>query len=185
MSVIVVAAMAVLAGTFTYECIGLASAIERLTDATYRSNALALQRPAVAKPPSSIPVVTSSVQSPSLTQDAFRPPAIDAVTDTEYSLDRRLVELLLEDQVRLMRSVRIVPVSTNGRTYPRLFGIGPDSLLRMLGFQNGDCLETINGFDLSTPERAMEAYARLRTADHLEVRVRRRGQTVTLHYDVS
>ena len=35
--------------------------------------------------------------------------------------------------------------------------------------ENGDRLQTINGFDMTSPEKALEAYARLRTADHLTV----------------
>ncbi len=36
----------------------------------------------------------------------------------------------------------------------------------------------------TSPERALEAYAHLRTADMLEARVRRRGRIVTLLYRV-
>jgi general secretion pathway protein C len=52
----------------------------------------------------------------------------------------------------------------------------------MLGFRDGDRLESINGFDLSTPEDVLTAYKWLRTADNLEARVRRDGKIVTLHY---
>ena len=51
----------------------------------------------------------------------------------------------------------------------------PDTLLGMLGMENGDRLQTINGFDMTSPEKALEAYARLRTADHLTVPVNRKG----------
>ena len=58
-----------------------------------------------------------------------------------------------------------------------LFGSGPpDSLLATLGLKSGDRLETINGFSVANPEQALQAYARLRTAEHLRVRVVRAGQ---------
>lgn len=166
-----------LVGAFTCECIGLTSAIDRLTEATGQANALALRRPSAPPPPRASAPVPPLEPSP-------RPllAAIVRESDTEYLLDRRLVDIVLEDQADLMRSVRVVPAFVNGRTYPRLFGIRPDSLLGLLGFHDGDYLESINGFDLSTPERALEAYARLRTADRLEARVERGGRNVTLSY---
>jgi hypothetical protein len=39
-----------------------------------------------------------------------------------------------------------------------LFGIRPDTLLGTLGLENGDRLQTINGFDMASPEKALEAY---------------------------
>lgn len=180
-------AMGVLAGTFTFESLGLAAAVERLTEATRQSNELALRRPpppvrasASALPPPPPP----PDPSPPLARAMPYPSAIVRESDTEFLVDRHLVDLVLEEQASLVRSVRVVPVFTNGRTYPKLLGVRPDSLLGMLGFRDGDCLESMNGFDLSTPERALEAYAHLRTADILEARVRRAGQSVTLVYRI-
>ena len=69
-----------------------------------------------------------------------------------------------------MRQARIVPEQENGKVVGiRLFGVRPDTLLGMLGMENGDRLQNINGFDMTSPEKALEAYARLRTADHLTV----------------
>jgi general secretion pathway protein C len=183
MSVIALLATGVLVGTFTYECIGLTNAIERLTEATRQSNAVTLQRPPIAPPARPAAAVPPLAPSPPVaTSLALVQPAIVRESDTRYLVDRRLLDLVLEDQASLMRSVRVVPATARGRTYPRLFGVRPDSLLGMLGFQEGDCLESINGFDLSTPERALEAYAWLRTADVLEAQVRRGGRIVTLLY---
>ena len=66
----------------------------------------------------------------------------------------------------------------------RMFGIRPDTLLGTLGLQNGDRLESINGFNMASPEKALEAYARLRTADHLTVQVNRRGANQNLDYNI-
>ena len=50
--------------------------------------------------------------------------------------------------------------------------------------ENGDRLQTINGFDMTSPEKALEAYARLRTADHLTVQVNRKGSNTNLDYNI-
>jgi general secretion pathway protein C len=62
--------------------------------------------------------------------------------------------------------------------------IRPDTLLGTLGLQNGDRLETINGFNMASPEKALEAYARLRTAGNLNVKVTRRGQPMSIDYRI-
>jgi general secretion pathway protein C len=50
--------------------------------------------------------------------------------------------------------------------------------------ENGDRLQTINGFDMTSPEKALEAYARLRTADHLTIQVNRKGSDQNIDYNI-
>lgn len=106
---------------------------------------------------------------------------IQKVSDTEFKVDRSVVDKVLENQAELMRSARIIPETKDGQVVGvRLFGIRPDTLLGSLGIQNGDRLETINGFSMSSPEKALEAYTRLRAADGLKLQVNRRGQPTTI-----
>ena len=60
----------------------------------------------------------------------------------------------------------------------------PPAMLGTLGLQNGDRLEKINGYDMASPEKALEAYARLRTAPSLSVQLTRRGAPVTLEIQI-
>jgi general secretion pathway protein C len=110
---------------------------------------------------------------------------IQKVRDGEYNVDRAVVEKILENQAELMKSARIVPEQENGKTVGiRLFGVRPDTLLGALGMENGDRLQTINGFEVASPEKALEAYARLRTADHLTITVNRRGTNQNLDFNI-
>lgn len=110
---------------------------------------------------------------------------IRKVSDTEFQIDRAVVDNILEHQAELMRTARIVPEQKDGKVVGiRLFGIRPETLLGKLGLQNGDRLEAINGFEMASPEKALEAYARLRTADSLSVKVTRRGNPVTIDFKI-
>lgn len=110
---------------------------------------------------------------------------IQKVSDNEFNVDRSVVDRILADQAELMRSARIVPEKKDGKVVGiRLFGIRQDTLLGTLGLQNGDRLETINGFDMASPEKALEAYARLRTANNLNVKINRRGQSQSIDYRI-
>ncbi len=107
------------------------------------------------------------------------------VSATEFNIDRGVVDKILENQADLMRQARIVPEMENGKTVGiKMYGIRPDTLLGTLGMENGDRLQTINGFDMASPEKALEAYARLRTADKLTVQVNRRGSNMNLDYNI-
>lgn len=111
---------------------------------------------------------------------------IEKVSDTEFNVDRAVVDNILENQAQLMRSARIVPEKgKDGKTVGiRLFGVRPDTLLGTLGLQNGDRLETINGFNMGNPEDALNAYARLRTANKLSVKVTRRGKPMNIDFNI-
>jgi general secretion pathway protein C len=110
---------------------------------------------------------------------------IQKISATEFKIERGVVDKILENTAALMTQVRIVPEKDGEKaTGIRLFGVKPDSLLGVLGMENGDKLQTINGFDMTNPEKALEAYARLRTADHLTVAVNRKGTATNLDYNI-
>ena len=66
----------------------------------------------------------------------------------------------------------------------KMYGIRRNSVLGRLGVQNGDMVRTMNGFDLTSPDTALEAYTRLSGADSLSLSVVRRGQPLTIDYSV-
>jgi general secretion pathway protein C len=110
---------------------------------------------------------------------------IHKVSDTEFNIERSVVDQILENQAEFMKSARIVPEKEDGKVVGiRLFGVRQDSLLGTLGLENGDRLQTINGFDMASPEKALEAYARLRTADRLTVTVNRKGKPMNIDFNI-
>ncbi len=110
---------------------------------------------------------------------------IHKVSETEFDVERGVVDSILENQAELMRSARIVPEKEGDKVVGiRLFGIRQDSLLGTLGLENGDRLSSINGFEMSDPQKALEAYSKLRTADHLTVAVNRRGKPMNIDFNI-
>jgi general secretion pathway protein C len=110
---------------------------------------------------------------------------IQRIGPNEFNVDRGVVDKILENQAELMRQARIVPEQENGKVVGiRLFGVRQDTLLGTLGMENGDRLEKINGFDMTSPEKALEAYARLRTADHLTISLNRKGSEQNMDYNI-
>jgi general secretion pathway protein C len=145
--------------------------------------------PGAANAPPPPPVAAPAPPPPGPGGPGSVPPeiakGIQRISANEFNIDRSVVDKVLENQADLMRNARIVPEQENGKTVGiRMFGIRPDTLLGVLGFENGDRIQSLNGFDIANPEKALEAYARLRTADHLTVSVNRRGSSMNVDYNI-
>ncbi|WP_437737492.1 type II secretion system protein GspC [Sorangium sp. So ce1335] len=106
---------------------------------------------------------------------------IRKVSDREFIVDRSAIELVLEKQGELMRSARIVPAREGERVIGvRLARVTPGSLLPALGLRSGDTIRSINGFDMTDPQSALQAYARLRSADNIAIALQRGGKDMTI-----
>jgi general secretion pathway protein C len=111
---------------------------------------------------------------------------IQKIDDTHFNIDRLTKEQIIAHSTDFMKSTRIAPVSDpSGKTLGiQLNNIRPDTLMGMLGMQNGDLLQTINGFEMTSPEKALEAYAKLGSAPQIQVAVVRNGKPTTLEFNI-
>ncbi|MCC6553375.1 MAG: general secretion pathway protein GspC [Polyangiaceae bacterium] len=105
---------------------------------------------------------------------------IHKVSDREFNVDRSVVDQVIEQQGELMRSMRARPVKKDGKVAMRLLRVPEDSLLGSLGMKTGDQIRSINGFELADPQKALELYARLRSASDLAVTLERGGKDMTI-----
>jgi general secretion pathway protein C len=107
---------------------------------------------------------------------------IQRVSALEYHIDRTLREELLENKTpRAITGVR-ARVERQGDTLVglRLLSVARGSVLSRIGLESGDLLRSINGFSIAAPDKALEAYARLRTTDDLRLALVRQGRTEEL-----
>lgn len=102
-----------------------------------------------------------------------------------YEIDRNLVDKVLANPMSVARGARIVPSVKDGQANGfKLYAIRPSSVYAKLGMRNGDTISSINGFDLSSPDKALEVYTKVRSASNLSVSIIRRGQPMTLTYNI-
>lgn len=110
---------------------------------------------------------------------------IKKIDDNNYVIDKSLVEKVLLNPMAVARGARVVPSMKNGKPDGfKLYAIRPSSAFARLGLANGDTLQSINGFELTSADKALEVYTKLREATSLEVEVTRRGKPVTLKYSI-
>jgi hypothetical protein len=117
--------------------------------------------------------------------DAELDRGITCATPGHCVLTRKLLDHLLADTSALATGARIVPSLHDGKPEGfKLYAMRPGSVYVRLGFENGDTVQTINGMDLSSPEKALEIYTKLRNATEVTVRIVRRGQPLTLQIEI-
>jgi general secretion pathway protein C len=110
---------------------------------------------------------------------------IHKVSDTEYRIERSVVDDIIDKQAELMRYTRVKPIKDGDKvTGLGLSRIREGTLLHALGLQDNDQIVSINGFELTNPQRALEAYGRLRTADQLKLEIIRNGSPTTIDYNI-
>jgi general secretion pathway protein C len=110
---------------------------------------------------------------------------IKKIDETRYDIDRALVDKLLSDPSAVARWARMVPSIKDGKPNGfKMYAIRPNTLFGKLGMQNGDTITAINGFDMSSPDKALEVYTKVRSASSLNVSVIRRGQNMTMDYSI-
>jgi general secretion pathway protein C len=140
--------------------------------------------PAVANRPALVPSNPANARNAGLS-DAELDEGIEKISDSKFNIQRSLVDKALANQGSLMRAARVIPHEENGRVVGvKLYGIRRNSLLGRLGVRNGDMLRTINGFSMTSPDTALEAYSVLRTADKLSLAIKRQNNEMTIDYNI-
>jgi general secretion pathway protein C len=113
------------------------------------------------------------------------PAGIERTGEHAFEVRRATVDALLADPAAIASSVRVVPESRDGRPFGfRLARVRADGVFARLGLRDGDVVVAINGLPMSTPDRALEAYGRLATANHLAVALERAGRRLTLEVSI-
>lgn len=140
--------------------------------------------------------ITWSTERPVVAQAAPEPPAppavpeaidefITRIDDTHYIVDRKLIDEMSANPAKTARGARIVPSIKNGKPNGfKLYAIRPSSVFAKLGLKNGDTVQRFNQVDLTSMDKAMEAYLQLGKLEDGEVTVDllRRRTPITIHY---
>jgi general secretion pathway protein C len=110
---------------------------------------------------------------------------VKKIDENTYEIDKGLVDKALANPMALAKGARVVPAVKNGKPDGfKLYAIRPSSVYAKLGLTNGDTLQSINGFELTSADKALEVYTKLREATQLEVEITRRGKPMNLKYSI-
>jgi general secretion pathway protein C len=105
--------------------------------------------------------------------------------ENTYEIQRNTLESVLGNMSLLSRSARIVPEMRDGKAAGfRLYAVKPDGPFAKIGMQNGDVISSINGLEITSPEKALEVYAKLKSASHLSLGMESNGKKITKDYTI-
>ncbi|HMV65787.1 MAG TPA: type II secretion system protein GspC [Myxococcota bacterium] len=115
---------------------------------------------------------------------------VEQLSETEFNVDKSLIESNLNDLEGLSRLGRALLHRGADGEYDgyRLSAIRRGTLADQLGIRNGDIIHSVNGTTLNSVQGAMEAFQGLtggmKSGSSFKFEVTRRGQPVTLNYNV-
>ena len=110
---------------------------------------------------------------------------VKQLSENQYVVAKAEINNALTNLSDLATKARIVPSFKNGVANGfKLFSIVPDSLYSKIGVQNGDVIRKINGYEMNSPDKALEIYQKLRDANRIEIELERRGDTVRKSYSI-
>jgi S1-C subfamily serine protease len=111
-------------------------------------------------------------------------PLIDTIVEvdlTHYTIPKASLDAMFASMAKYASQARIVPSVRNGSPDGiKLYAIRPSSIFAHLGLMNGDTIVAINGDDITTADKALRAYTKLRSATQARIDLVRRGKPVTL-----
>lgn len=106
--------------------------------------------------------------------------------DNRYEISRAVIDQQLSNLATLSTQARIVPSFKNGVANGfKLFSIQPGSLYSSIGIENGDVIQRINGYEINSPDRALELLQKMRETSHVVIESERGGQPLKYEYNIA
>jgi type II secretion system protein C len=94
-----------------------------------------------------------------------------------YEIDRAALQELTSNLNGIARTARLLPEMLGGRPAGfRVIDLQPGSPLTRIGLDRGDVLTAINGLELTSVEKTMEVYLKLKSASQLSLTLDRGGR---------
>jgi C-terminal processing protease CtpA/Prc len=98
-----------------------------------------------------------------------------------YDVDTAFVNRFVSNAAEAGRGARILPHVKNGKAVGfRLEAIQKDSVYFLLGLKNGDVVKSINKVDLTSPDKALDLFIKLKGAKKFTIEILRKGKPVQI-----
>ncbi|MCK6570062.1 hypothetical protein L6V77_03015 [Myxococcota bacterium] len=110
---------------------------------------------------------------------------IQKTGEYSYKIEREWMNKQLEDIEKLSRQARVIPHYRDGKPQGfKLVGVRPGSVYSHLGIRSGDVLKAVNGDEITSPNKALEMYEKLKSQNNVTLEVERRGRPISLDFNI-
>lgn len=100
-------------------------------------------------------------------------------------IPRAEIDNILGNLNSIATQARIVPNFANGKANGfKVFAVQPNSLYSKIGIENNDVIQRINGYEMNSPDKALEIYSKLKDASAITVDLLRNGKSQTMSYQI-
>jgi general secretion pathway protein C len=102
-----------------------------------------------------------------------------------YIVDQARLQQMIANPGQMMTDARLRPNTSDGRQEGFVLGeVKPNGIYQSLGLQDGDVLLRINEYDISNPEKALQAFSALKGLDRVQIDLIRSGARMTMTYQI-
>lgn len=106
-------------------------------------------------------------------------------SSNRIAVKRTQIDEAIQNINALMKQVRIIPNFTDGKPDGlALSGVMTGSFFSSLGLQSGDILLGVDGKPIQSADDALKIYTGMKTANRLQLNIRRNGREETLEYAI-
>lgn len=107
------------------------------------------------------------------------------VSEDSWVIDQKAVTDSLNDMSRVMTDARLTPrVGASGVEGFAVTEIKQKGVFDAMGLKNGDVLTKINGYEIDSPEKAVQVLSALRGETSINLDILRNGRPKSLHYTI-
>ena len=110
------------------------------------------------------------------------------VEQTNFTFDRTEINKYLDNLPQVLQDAKAVPYVAPGSGGEvsgfKLVAIKPGSIYERLGLKRGDILKGVNNEPVNSPQKAMELYQALKSAETIQLEIERGGSSTTLNYQL-
>jgi general secretion pathway protein C len=102
-----------------------------------------------------------------------------------YVVDQTRLQQAIANPGQMMTDARLRPNVADGKQDGFVLSeVKPGGIYQSLGLRDGDVLLRINDYDISNPERALQAFTALRGLDRVQIDLIRSGSKMTMTYQI-
>lgn len=102
-----------------------------------------------------------------------------------YIVDQRKIQQAISNPGQMMTDARLRPNVNDGKEGGFILSeVKLGGIYHSLGLQDGDVLLRINEYDISNPERALQAFTALKGLERVQIDLIRRGSKMTMTYQI-
>jgi len=110
---------------------------------------------------------------------------IKEISPGRYEVDRAMLDEQLADLDNIIRQARVIPHYSQGKPAGfKVVGIRSNSIFRHLGLKSGDVLKSVGGEELTSINKALSLFDKLKTSNNLALDIERLGKPSTFEYNI-